>query len=80
MANQFWLHDCACDMLSKKELPLDLRNFLDDAEMYANYMGGSIQSRQVVAIALAAYTRVRTLEKNVEKLDWNGLIKKQDDS
>ena len=78
MASQFWVHDCACDMLGSKELPLDLRNFLDDAEMYANYMHGSIQSRQVVAVALAAYTRLRTLEKNLDKVDWNNLIKDEE--
>ena len=65
MAAQFWIHDCACDMLGCNELPIDLRNFLDDAEMYANYMQGSIQSRQVVALALAAYTRIRKLEKDL---------------
>ena len=55
MAQQFWIHDCACDMMQVKELPLDLRNYLDDIEMYANFMKGSIQSRQVVAMALVNY-------------------------
>jgi hypothetical protein len=45
----------ACAMLSLEELPLDLRNYLDEIEMYANLAGGSIQSRQVVAIALVNY-------------------------
>ena len=68
MALQGWIHDCACVMMGVKELPLDLRNYLDDIEMYANFMQGSIQSRQVVAIALASYRRIRLLEKEVDYL------------
>jgi len=49
-------------MLNIEELPLDLRNYLDDIEMYANLVAGTIASRQVVAIALASYTRTRRLE------------------
>jgi len=55
MAEQFWIHDMACAMLSLEELPLDLRNYLDEIEMYANLAGGSIQSRQIVAMALTNY-------------------------
>ena len=55
MALQAWIHDMACAMLALEELPLDLRNYLDEIEMYANLAGGSIQSRQVVAIALVNY-------------------------
>jgi hypothetical protein len=55
VALQAWIHDMACAMLSLEELPLDLRNYLDEIEMYANLAGGSIQSRQVVAIALVNY-------------------------
>ncbi len=36
MAIQAFIHDCACRMLGVKEIPLDLRNFLDDIEMYTN--------------------------------------------
>ena len=68
MAQQFWIHDCACIMMGVKELPLDLRNYLDDIEMYANIAAGSVQSRQVVAIALASYRRIRLAEKGVDYL------------
>lgn len=65
-------------MLDTKELPLDLRNYLDDVEIYANLMGGSIASRQVVAVALATYRRIRKIEKNLEIVDWNNLIKDEE--
>ena len=68
MAQQFWIHDCARGMMGVEELPLDLRNYLDDIEMYANFMQGSIQSRQVVAIALASYRRIILVEKGVDYL------------
>ena len=68
MAQQFWIHDCARGMMGVEELPLDLRNFLDDVEMYANLMQGSIQSRQVVAIALASYRRIILVEKGMDKM------------
>ena len=55
MAQQFWIHNCALEMLHLEELPLDLRNYLDEIEMYANLADGSIQSRQIVAMALVNY-------------------------
>ncbi len=63
MAIQSFIHDCACKMLGVRELSLDLRNYLDDVEMYSNLAGGTVSSRQIVAIALASYRRLRTLEK-----------------
>ena len=68
MAINNYIHHCARGMLGTKELHLDLRNFLDDTEMYANIMGGEIASRQIVAIALASYRRIRLLEKEVDYL------------
>jgi hypothetical protein len=68
MAQQKWLHDMALVMLNDyrvTELPLDLRNFLDDVEDSANTLQGSIQSRQVVALALATYKRLKRLEDKV---------------
>ena len=63
MAIQAFIHDCACKSLRVKELPLDLRNYLDDVEMYANLVDGSISSRQIVALALVSYNdRKRLLE------------------
>ena len=55
MAIQKWIHGCALEILQLEELPLDLRNYLDEIEMYANMVAGSIQSRQVVAIALVNF-------------------------
>jgi hypothetical protein len=68
MAVENWIHECARGMLDVDDLHLDLRNYLDDIEMYANFMQGSIQSRQVVAIALASYRRIRLVEKGVDYL------------
>jgi len=78
MAINNFIHYCAQGMLDTKELHLDLRNYLDDVEMYANLMGGEIASRQVVAVALATYRRLRKLEKNLETVDWNNLIKDEE--
>ncbi len=69
MAQQYWLHDCACEMLQVKELPLALRNHLDDIEWYASSMLGSIQSRQVVATILAQYVMTQRLERKVKLLE-----------
>jgi len=69
MANQFWIHDCACEMLGIRELPLALRNHLDDVEWYASTMFGSIQSRQVVAAVLAQYVAIQKLEGKVKLLE-----------
>jgi len=69
MAQQFWIHDCACMMLDLEELPLDLRNYLDDMEMYANLAGGSIQSRQVVAMALTNYLDRKAFLNAIEDLE-----------
>jgi len=55
MAIQCFIHDCACKILSIKELPLDLRNYLDEIEMYVNLVDGTISSRQIVAMALTNY-------------------------
>jgi hypothetical protein len=69
MAQQFWIHDCACMMLDLEELPLDLRNYLDDMEMYANLAGGSIQSRQVVAMALTNYLDRKAFLNKIDELE-----------
>jgi len=55
MAIQAFIHDCACRILQVDELPLDLRNYLDEIEMYTNLVDGSISSRQIVAMALVNY-------------------------
>jgi len=58
----------ACAMLSLEELPLDLRNYLDEIEMYANLAGGSIQSRQIVAMALVNFMDRKAFLNNIEDL------------
>ena len=68
MVIQCFIHDCACRMLGVKEIPLDLRNYLDDVEMYANLVDGTVSSRQIVGIALSSYRRIRLLEKEVDYL------------
>ena len=55
MAIQCFIHACACKILKVDEIPLDLRNYLDEIEMYANLVDGSICSRQIVAMALVNY-------------------------
>ena len=68
MAQQKWLHDVALAMLNdvnQKELPIDLRTYLDEMEESASLLGGSIQSRQIVALAVATFRRLRNLEKQI---------------
>jgi len=70
VAQQKWLHDVALAMLNDygaKELPIDLRTFLDEVEESANVLGGSIQSRQIVALALATFRRLKKLENSINK-------------
>ena len=77
MVVQAFIHDCACRMLGVREIPLGLRNYLDDIEMYANLMDTSIASRQIVALALVSYAKLQKIENNLQTLDWNGLIEKE---
>jgi hypothetical protein len=70
VAQQKWLHEAALAMLNDyraKELPIDLRTFLDEIEESANVLGGSIQSRQIVALALATFRRLKKLENSINK-------------
>ena len=65
MSNE-WSHECALGMLKAtgyegNDLPVGLRTFLDDCELYAGALHGSIQSRQVVALALATYRKFYSL-------------------
>ena len=67
MAIQCFIHDCACKILKVKELPLDLRNYLDEIEMYCNLVDGTVCSRQIVGMALVNYMdRKAFLNKIVE--------------
>ena len=69
MAAQALIHAIACEILVQKDLPLDLRNYLDDIEMYANLVGGSIQSRQIVALALVNYMDHKALLGKIKELE-----------
>ena len=68
MPIESFVHHCARSMLGSEDLSIDLRNYLDDVEMYANLVDGTVASRQVVAIALASYRRIRLVEKEVDYL------------
>ena len=52
MPLNYWIHDCALEILGVDELHLDLRNYLDDIETNAGLAQGSIRSRQIVALAI----------------------------
>jgi len=69
MAVECWIHECARGMLSVDDLHLDLRNYLDDLEMYANLAGGSIQSRQIVAMALVNYMDRKAFLNKIEDME-----------
>ena len=69
MAVENWIHECARGMLYVDDLHLDLRNYLDEIEMYANLAGGSIQSRQVVAVALVHYHDRQAFLNKIEDLE-----------
>ena len=68
MAIQCFIHSCACDMLGIKELPIDLRNYLDNIETYANLVDGTIASRQIVSSAIVSYLDNKDLKKEIQKL------------
>ena len=64
-----FIHHCAKRMLHLDDLPLDLRNYLDEIEMYANLAGGSIASRQIVAMALTNYMDRKVFLNKIEELE-----------
>ena len=69
MVIQCFIHDCACKILKVKELPLDLRNYLDEVEMYANLVDGSISSRQIVAMAMVNFMDRKAFLDKIEELE-----------
>ena len=68
MVIQAFIHDCACKILRVKELPLDLRNYLDEIEMYTNLVDGTVSSRQIVAMALVNYMDRKAFLNRIEEL------------
>ena len=78
MPLDYWIHDCARDILGVKELHLDLRNYLDDIETNAGLVKGSIRSRQIVALAIVNYfdrkelmRQIKLLQKDIYRLQGN---------
>tara|TARA_R100001244_G_scaffold89702_2_gene68177 strand:+ start:113 stop:388 length:276 start_codon:yes stop_codon:yes gene_type:complete len=78
MPLQYWIHECAMEILGVEELHLDFRNYLDDIEMNAGLVQGSIKSRQVVALAIVNYLdrkelmrHIKLLQKDVNRLQGN---------
>ena len=69
MAINNWIHDCACEMLGGHERHLDIRNYLDEIETFANLVGGSVQSRQIVAMALVNYMDRRAFLNKIDELE-----------
>ena len=69
MAIQAFIHDCARKILRVKEIPLDLRNYLDDVEMYCNMVDGTICSRQIVSMALVNYLDRKAFLNKIEELE-----------
>ena len=78
MPLQYWIHDCAMEILGVEELHLDLRNYLDDIETNAGLVRGSIQSRQIVALAIVNYLdrkelmrQIKLLQTDIDRLQGN---------
>ena len=69
MVIQCFIHDCACKILKVKELPLDLRNYLDEIEMYANLVDGTVSSRQIVAMSRVNYMDRKAYLNKIEELE-----------
>jgi hypothetical protein len=64
-----WIYSLARTMLGEEDLDSQLTDYLSDVETFASLAHGSIQSRQVVALALVHYLDRRTLMKKVNKME-----------
>ena len=64
-----WIYSLARTMLGKEKLDTQLTDYLEEIETFADLAHGSIQSRQVVALALVNYLDRRELQKNIRKLE-----------
>ena len=69
MALQTFATHCAGNILGVSEIPLDLRNYLDDCEMYCNYVEGTIASRQIVALAIVHFQTIKGLHERIKELE-----------
>jgi len=70
-----WIYGLAKQMLGKDALSqedkcgIQLRDYLEDIETFANLVNGSIQSRQVVALALVHYLDRKTLMRKIAQME-----------
>jgi hypothetical protein len=64
-----WIYGLAKKMLGVKSLAPSLKDYLEEIETFADLAHGSIQSRQVVALALVNYLDRRTLSKRIDKME-----------
>jgi len=64
-----WIYGLAKQMLGEEDLDPNLHDYLGDIETFASLANGSIQSRQVVSLALVYYLDRKTLMKKIMKLE-----------
>mgnify|MGYP003660145314 CR=1 FL=1 len=64
-----WIYSLARTMLGEEDLDSQLTDYLSDVETFASLAHGSIQSRQVVALALVHYLDRSTLMKKLNKME-----------
>ena len=64
-----WIYSLARQMLGEEDLDSQLSDYLGDVETFASLAHGSIQSRQVVALALVHYLDRTTLMKKINKME-----------
>ena len=64
-----WIYSLARTMLGDEDLDSQLSDYLGDIETFASLAHGSIQSRQVVALALVHYLDRSTLMKKLNKME-----------
>ena len=64
-----WIYGLARKMLGKKKLDTQLTDYLEEIETFADLAHGSIQSRQVVALAIVNYLDRREMQKKISKLE-----------
>jgi len=70
-----WIYSLARKMLGTEDLDSQLDDYLGDIETFADLAHGSIQSRQVVALALVHYldremllSKISKMEKDIDRL------------
>ena len=64
-----WIYGLARKMLGREELDPQLKDYLEEIETFADLAHGSIQSRQVVALALVNYLDRKALQGKISKME-----------